>query len=553
MVNKRRDPFNVKLLQLDKGQLRTLSKIDTLDTFASPSADDFHETGLFSTSIFGRVGDPQRDKTFAYIDLRTQILHPFIYKTLKDIRRFYIDIIEGERYAVFDDEQKDFVPAREDEGSTGYAFFMSHWHELEIPKGKSDIRRQRVELINKYREKAPLRQVLVMPAGLRDAEPKEDGSLEEDEINDHYRRLIGSSITIGDLLESNDAILDTARRSQQKNFNNVYNYIRNMLTDKGGFFQSKWGKRTVMHGTRNVITAMDISPSSLDDPSMPDPDRTVLGLYQLSKGAMPITLNRLRNSVLGDAFGASEGLSLLVNPDSLQSEYVRLDPTVYDEWTTIEGLEQLVNRQSVKGFRSQPVTIPDTEGREYYLALVYKPIDEKVFKIFQDINELPEYYDREDVYPITLMELIYLSNYWGWNNLSVQIVRYPVTGEESSYISKVFVRTTVNSERRVELDENWQRPEDEQSHTATVYPVFNPENYIDSTMVHPHRLGGLGGDYDGDTVSANVLISQEANSEIDRHLLTRQAHIDPSGGLRASAATDTTELVLFNMTGAVES
>jgi hypothetical protein len=60
-------------------------------------------------------------------------------------------------------------------------------------------------------------------------------------------------------------------------------------------------------------------------------------------------------------------------------------------------------------------------------------------------------------------------------------------------VSKIYVRTTINSESRVELDHEWE-PMDENGNTALVYPVFDPEQYVDSAMVHPYRLAGLGGD-----------------------------------------------------------
>lgn len=545
-----REAFNVELLKLDEGQLRVLPRVEVIDTFESPGSSDFHPKGLFSSEIFGKVGEEQRDTTFASIHLKTKIIHPFIYRTLGRIRRFYIDIIEGQRYAVFDQEKKDFVPSNADEGETGFSFFIRHWDDLVIPKTDSDIRNQRVELFEKYRDKALLDAVVVMPAGLRDAEINEEGRIEEDEINSYYRRLIGASTTIGEIKQTEDPSLNITRKSQQKNFNAIFDHIQNLLKDKSGFIQGKWGKRGVIGGTRNVITAMDSSPKTLDDPSTPNPDQTVLGLYQVSKGAQPLVVNRLRNTIISDAFGTVEGQAKLVNPKTYRSEFVSVPTETFDRWSTVEGLEKVINEQSIPGMRSKPIRV-ETEKGEYYLGLVYKPKNEKVFKVFKDIDELPEGFDRESVYPITLMELIYLSNYWGWNDLGVQIVRYPVTGEESSYVSKVFIRTTVKSESRVELTDTWEYPDDVEGHTALVYPIFEPEAYVDSAMVHPHRLGGLGGDYDGDTISANILYSQEAVEEIDRHLQTRQAHIDPSGGLRASASTDTAAFVMHNLTGSI--
>jgi hypothetical protein len=48
-------PFNVSLLVLDENMLRGLKPVRTNDVF-SGMTKNFHEDGLFSQSIFGRVG-----------------------------------------------------------------------------------------------------------------------------------------------------------------------------------------------------------------------------------------------------------------------------------------------------------------------------------------------------------------------------------------------------------------------------------------------------------------------------------------------------------------
>ena len=95
---------------------------------------------------------------------------------------------------------------------------------------------------------------------------------------------------------------------------------------------------------------------------------------------------------------------------------------------------------------------------------------------------------------------------------------------------------------------DWQ-PLPAEDNTAKVYPVFDPESYIDSAMVHPYRVKGLNADYDGDMISNNILYTKESIEEIDRYLNSKSAHIDPAGGLRASASIDTTNLVMYNITG----
>lgn len=537
-------PFNISLLKLKPGDLRLMKPITNLDIFEGPNSSNFHEGGLFSTEIFGRVGDDKRDETFAYIPLKTRVLHPIIFQRLGRLKSLYTEILSGQRYAVWDDKKKDFFASDIVDGQTGYQFFMSKWNELRFEPGESEIRKQRIELIYKYREQAVIDNVLVMPAGLRDAEVDNLGRTRKDEINDHYQRLIGISNTIGKTSRNDTDVLNTARWTQQIALNEIYFLIEKMLSGKKGFIQSKWGSRRIMNGTRNVITAMDLSPKNVDDPAAPGPDNTVLGLWQTSRGALPITKAALKANILAHVFGDAEGQVRLIDKKTLKSEYATISPQTYDRWTTSEGLEKVIESQSMIEARSRPVLVEDR-----YLALVYKPKDRKVFKVFYDIDDLPEEGDKKDVHPITLCELIYLCNYRNWNNLGVISTRYPVTGEGSTYPAFVYVRTTVKSEARVELGDDWQRMQPADENTALVYPIFEPDAYIDSAMIHSYRLGGLGGDFDGDMISNNVVYTKEGMEQIRQYLKSRRAHVDPAGGLRASAAIDTTKLVMYNITG----
>ena len=542
-----REAFNVNLLQVDERKIRLLTPVGTLDIFDSRDTGKLHAEGFYSTEIFGEFGSKERDQTFSYINLKTEILHPIIFKRLMRIRKFYTEIMAGKKFAIFDDEKKDFVEKKRGEGQTGYSFFIKHFPELDIPKGDSEIRKQRVELINRYKDKARLNYALIMPSGLRDIEIDDFGGVEEDEINPLYRRLFGISSTIEKTTQTDDPALDNARYAQQLSFNLIYDYIEEMLTGKKGFIQQRWGARRIFNGTRNVITSMDVSSPELGREDYPGVEDTVMGLWQLSKGALPITIHKLRTNILASRFGDSEGQARLVDPKTYKSQWVDIDSSTYDRWVSSEGLERIISLQASSDYRSMPVTVED-----YYLALVYKPKDWEVFKIFDDIDELPEGYSKDDVYPITYMEMIYLANYRNWNDLRVVITRYPVSGEGSTYPSKVYVRTTVNSESRVELDKNWQPMEPEGENTALVYPIFDPPTYIDSTMVHPSRVGGLGADYDGDTVCANVIYTKEGIEEIDQYFQSRQAYVDPKGGMRASMHIDNVKLVMHNLTSNIE-
>ena len=170
-------PFNISLLKLNETQIRLLSKVTTLDRFKGGDTTLFHPEGLYSSEIFGRVGESQRDITFAVIDLKTSVFHPIIYERIGKLKSLYIDIITSKKYATWNEEHKIFEEANVLEGETGYSFFVSHWKELKFSKNESSKRNIRIELIEKFRDVSLISHILVMPAGLRDINKGSDGRI----------------------------------------------------------------------------------------------------------------------------------------------------------------------------------------------------------------------------------------------------------------------------------------------------------------------------------------------------------------------------------------
>lgn len=482
-MQKQLPPANITLMHLTKERLSGAIPVTSQDIFDGGTERNFHDDGLFSIKIFGRVGSPERDTTFSYVNLKTTILHPFIFKTLCRLKQMYEEIMLGTKYVVWDDTEKDFIASDPVNGFTGYNYFMQYWKQIEFKTNKSAVRNLRIKLIDKYRDIAETKWVLVIPAGYRDIEIMKNGQHKEHELNKPYRALIAISNTIP---ESGEA-QSNQRMSMQKTFNFIYQYLTDMLDDKKGFLQDKWAARRIFNGTRNVISSMNTSAPILGAPNSPKLNHTVVGLWQTIKGVLPITQYCLSRSIIEQSFNGTNGSAILVNPDTLKSESVILDTDVIDRWTTMEGLEKLINRYEDKHLRLKPVKIG-----KYYLALVYRG-DDKTFRIFKDIDDLPKHLDRKKVYPLSLCELIYLSGYKRWNTLAAYITRYPITGIGSIYPSFVYVKTTVVSEMRRELDENWE-PLEGDEHLALEYPTFDSENFVDTLIPHPSRIGMMGGD-----------------------------------------------------------
>lgn len=482
-------PFNVEIFQPSPEQLRLLKPVTSTDYYENTKGD-LHEDGLFSISIFGRIGDEARDRRFSYIDIKTQVFHPVIFNRLIRLKKLYQGILNGEQYAKWDEERSDFVTSNEIEGKTGFAFFCDHWEKIKFERNQSDIRDMRANLIEKYRDRALTNIVLVIPAGLRDIEVDENGRPNVNEINALYLKLLSISRVLPEHNRGqNDPSHNLARRLLQACFNDIYDLIESMLSGKSGFLQSKWGSRNVSDSTRNVITAMDTSVEKLGAINAPRFTDTIIGLWQLSKAVLPVTIHHLKNGILSEVFAYGNRTAKLVDPRTLRSEIVEVSSDAYDRWNTVEGLEKVISSYRELSLRNKPVLV---DGR--YLALIYAPKDRMVFRIFSDIDDLPLELDKNDVRPINLMELIYLSGYKIWNDQVGTVTRYPVTNVGSCYPTTVYVKTTVVGEVRRELGSDWRPLTDDDSSVAPEFPTYNPLAYQDSQVIPSTRLAGLGAD-----------------------------------------------------------
>lgn len=529
-------PFNIDLLTLTASEIKSMRPIKVLDIFSS-NTKNFHPDGLFSIDIFGKVGEERRNRLFAYIDLRIEIFHPLIYDAICDLKGLYGDILAGREYAIFDTKTKDFIKTSVLDGETGYAFFCRHFQELQFEDRPSPKREFNIRLVNLYRDNAFVKNFVVMPAGLRDYEYDENGKPSEDDINKLYRKILSIASVIDNVnAKQNEEYLDTARYNLQQATEEVYNYVKNMLEGKNKFIQSKWTARKIFNSTRNVITSyLHDSPELLGDKSV-STNQSVVGLYQFLRGIFPLAVKQVRDTYLSDVFTGPNSPAMLVNKKTLKKETVHLGAEYYDEWMTVEGLEKVFARFGQDDLRHDVL-----ETDTHYFGLLYKGPD-MTYRWVQDIDELPEGRDAKDLHPITFAELLYLSVYKGSSTVPALITRYPITGYGSIYPSYTYLRTTIKSEVRVELNDQWERGADK----ASEFPVSG-DQFFSSLSVSSAHLQRLTADHDGDVLSYTCALTEEARAEIRAKLNSRDYYVGIDSRMFFSASTDIIDLVLASM------
>ena len=477
-------PFNIFFLRLDENTVKYLKPVTSLDVFDGITKN-LHPDGLYSPAIFGVVGSNNRYTKFSYIDVKLKIMHPVYYKAITAMKSLYEGIMSSKEFALWDEEKKDFVKSNALDGQTGYDFFIQHHDKIEHEQRPSIDRQENIALINKYKDYHLYDKIIVLPAAYRDIEVDDTGRESSDEINSLYYKMIAISNTINPhTVKISPEAYNTQRTSLQRAFNEIYEYLANLIRGKSNLFMGKWASRKIFNGTRNVITSMNTTQTELGAPNAIDYNDTLVGLYQTLKGILPITLFRLKTGFLSEVFPSVNSPALLVNKTTLKSEKVVLKSAVYDKWMTNEGLESLISSYKEPSIRHDYVTVDN-----YYLGLIYRGPD-NTFKLIHGIDELPDDRDPKDCRPISLTELFYTAIYEVTDNYPALVTRYPVTGVGSIYPSMTKLKSTIEVEKRFKLGEDWRvNPQDK-----VAYEFPTQTGLFNALAPHSFRLGRLGAD-----------------------------------------------------------
>lgn len=534
-------PFNIDLLQVQESDLSKVGKISESKIF--DNMNNFHSEGLFSTTIFGSVGSEHRAQMFGYIDLKITIFHPLVYYAIINLKAFYKQIAEGKVTAIFNPKTGEFEKSNSEEASTGIHFLYSHTKQLKFEKNQSDKRNFLIDMFNEAVRKNnySLRYLLVIPAGIRDYIVDENGKPQEDEINSFYRRLISQSTLVNEITaKKTPEVYDSLAIGMQNTTLELFEYLKSLLEGKNKLILGKWLSRKIFNSTRNVLSSSIDKSSNVNDQNRLGYNQCLVGLHQFIRAAVPKSTYEIKNKYIKNVFIENSSRAILVNTKTLLKEEVENSSIQkeYDLWTSSEELLKTISMLENLTNRNDPIVL--NKGK-HYLGLLYR--DDKYFKFFSSIDELPDTFSKDKVTPVSLGELMYMSVYDMNGKYPGFVTRYPITGYGSVYPAYVKFITTTESDTLEELDENWFPS----GKIASSFPRKN-SNYFNTCAVHPSHLGALGGDYDGDTVSLTMLLSDEAIEEVNKFTSRREYYVNNENEFVFSCDTDILSAVFAFMT-----
>lgn len=533
-------PVNLDLIFATDQDMAGIQEIRAQDIMEGMTKN-FHPLGLFSTEIFGKVGSEFRNRLFGQINLHVKIIHPHLYKAVIKTKSVYADIMLSKVFVKFDEKIGDFVLSNAVDGDTGYQYFFENYPKIKFEERNSRARKKNIKLLYKYKERFWIDRLLVLPAGLRDYVVDDDGKPSEDEINPLYRRVMRYAFSLESFGSSQlSEYLNPTRANIQKSVQDIYEHLINILKGKKGLILSHWASRRVFNTTRNVLGAYTPRISKLGDVRSVHTNQTVIGLYQYLRANIPICIKEIRERFSMNVFPASNGTAMLINPKTLNREMVNVGHEQLDLWMTYDGLEKIFDQFGDHYLRHKRLTI---DG--YHMALLYN--DGKYVKMFFDIADLPENLDRKFVTPITLSEMLYYCVYRDVDDAYGFVTRFPVASYGGIYPCKFYVRTTVVSGIRKDLEDSWDFDQADKRPLIKEFP--SPGfGFFDAMTPAVTHLAALGADHDGDTGSCTLVWTDEGKEECKKLLNSWAYYISSGGRMSFSYVDDMLELALDSMT-----
>lgn len=536
------DPMDLKIMDVDA----FIAKVGALEVTSSAihatGSYEFHPDGLFSERIFGEVGKSERLTTFGWISLNNRFVTPRLYGSLLKLNSLYGNIASGSIYAKWDDEIKDFVQCNDDDGKTGMAFLLKYIDKVQPKRNTSVSRNRMIDNLNKYRDHMFIDKMLVLPAGLRDVVEK-NGREAYNDINDIYLPIIHLSNALKDAGNSNP-MFDQLRRAMQTKLVDVEQFLLNVIGGKGGFAQAAYGSRNVALGTRNVISATDITSNSPNDKSMLRSDEVLVPLFQAVNMFKPLIAYRIRKMFAEFVFDSESDSATLVDTKTYESVHVDISPKVKSKFMTADGIDSMIKifRNNHNKFSS--VLVTSVDGKQYGLWMIYKYEGKMWLTRSKDelkarLKESDIPYKSDNLHILNYMEMFYMAMYATLDRYAM-VTRFPVTHADSTLMSKVHLATTSKYEKMVLINPNDTNEYDR-------WPVRGSD-IVGAMSLHAMHLDLYNGDHDGDTVSAIGVLSDEGTKECAEYNNSPRSVVSPTGTPTIGLSTDMSKAMLTSLT-----
>lgn len=268
--------MNLKLANINSIiEINKLKPVTTTRIFSRSIQTD----GLFSEEIFGKFGSAERRKTFAYVNLKTTVIHPEVFENIfltldPAVANF---ILNKQKYKV---EQGKLIES--DTGISGVFHFVKIFKDLDLDVFKK--KKVEVSFIKNNLSRIFIDKYLILPAGIRDIQLDREtnkSQIQYAELNELYENLIRNANTIPEDVNNIPELIESLTQGIQRNLLDINKWIKSRLEGKGGLIRGGLMHKVVDYSGRLVIT----TDNTLDLGEISLPWQVCLRLFE------PFTIN----------------------------------------------------------------------------------------------------------------------------------------------------------------------------------------------------------------------------------------------------------------------
>ena len=495
----------------------------TLDRGNQPSID-----GVLSVDIFGRDQYNRRER-FGYIDLHSNFFHPVIFKNIRRLDRRIDGICSGQLYVEITDKGE-ILESDENNGHTGIDYIYKNYDKIKFKENDSMIRQMRTDMTKAVNKKeAFVSKWVILPPFYRDINYMKDQKVSIGDINQLYVKLIRLCNSISSNDSSLAFILHNTKFEIQKTLVEIYDYFMDNIKGKNGIFRQAVLGKSVDYASRLVISTHKYNAEQPEDETVSF-YKCKLPIDHCVGEFKPFIIHWVKNFFTNE-FITKEKYPVL--NDKGEIEYLELDDpaSYFNEKYIDENISKFIHSGNLR-FDKIEVPIKDSKKPRY---LVFKG----------------RYYDRHSKKvdesplssrPMTWTDLLYLACMDSLKDKHVLLTRYPVTDQFSIVPNKIHVATTFETVPMFIDDKFYEHyPKVDLEHS-------NPETLFENTLIISNVfLSGLGGDFDGDQLSARPIMSQEANIEAENLINSKKMHLSVRGDVTRNSSNELIQ-TLYNFT-----
>ena len=441
------------------------------------------EGGLFDPAIVG-VTPTERQRTYAYIDLRQKYFHPYIFEVICSLSTPFRTIATGNTCGYINEDGvlqviKDPEDPNFNEDNTGIPWLIENYSRISWNRTQAFINQEYNRLLDDLKpDQIFISKFPVIPVFHRDRQ-EVNGRPAIHEISKMYNQII-------QLTNSTDPLFD--------NYNNaLYFKVQMCLVDlrllgqkliekkKGHYHKNILGK-SVDYGSRDVISVAVMNEVQHPKDNQIDIFHTgiplakclVLGQPMMSRWVMNFFEDNFKNKdfvTVGNLTGKTRAVEL----KELQDHSM-----IYDKKTIDKKMKRFINTYSSR-FEPIKVYFKDGTTSNFYYTGLMQPTNSANPTASSIMNR-----------PMTWTDLFYIAAMDCCADKFVYATRYPVLTYSGTFPSQVVPMSTVETMKAIVDGKVYDH-----------YPVIDvnmPPNevatkFIDTLTISNLYLSALGGDW----------------------------------------------------------